>query len=77
MCVTAMAAGLKRNAGWKMDQAIDGDADAILANCDDSICRAIEVFADAALKFSFDAGSERFADIHLPAGDLYTHEDLL
>jgi hypothetical protein len=77
--VATMATGLERNAGGKMDEAVDSEANtaAILANCDDSICRAIEVLADAALKFSFDASSERFADIHLPAGDLYTHEDLL
>src|SRR5690606_39698278 len=71
-----MAFCLEGNSRGQVDQTIHRNTNpaAILGYCDNSICRAVEVFAHTARELIFDACSERFADIHLPSGDLYAHE---
>ena len=49
-------------------------AAAIFRDRNNRVRRAIEIFADAVRQFVLNAGSQRFADIHLPPGDLYAHQ---
>src|SRR5690348_6529593 len=60
-----------------MHRAIDFDAysTAILGDGDDGVGGAVEIFAYAARQFAFNSSSQRFADIHLPPGDLYAHQE--
>jgi hypothetical protein len=73
--IAAMALCLEGDSGGEVDQTIHRDAyaAAIFRNGNDCISRTIEVLADTAREFILDACPERFADIHLPPGDLNVH----